>query len=130
MELLHKLKREGIKFLEKTESFLALNELEILFKALGKAKYDSKVVFDLSLARSLDYYTGVIFEAVFKGATQVALIAAGRRYHNLIGMFGTKQVPAVGISLGIDRVFAIMEQLQKDKTQSCRQSGPQKLKSS
>lgn len=37
-------------------------------------------------------------------------IAAGGRYDNLIGMFGTKQVPAVGVSLGIERVFAIMEQ--------------------
>lgn len=50
---------------------------------------------------------------------QVGSIAAGGRYDNLIGMFGTKQVPAVGISLGIERVFAIMEQLQKDNNQAC-----------
>ncbi|KAL3528480.1 hypothetical protein ACH5RR_007802 [Cinchona calisaya] len=121
MELLCKLKQEGSKFLGNTESLLALNELEILFKALGKAKCDSKVVFDLSLARGLDYYTGVIFEAVFKGSTQVGSIAAGGRYDNLIGMFG-KQVPAVGISLGIERVFVIMEQLQKDRNQTIRPS--------
>jgi histidyl-tRNA synthetase len=48
---------------------------------------------------------------------QVGSIAAGGRYDNLIGMFGTKQVPAVGVSLGIERVFAIMEQLQKDQNQ-------------
>lgn len=48
---------------------------------------------------------------------QIGSIAAGGRYDNLIGMFGTKQVPAVGISLGIERVFAIMEQLQKDQNQ-------------
>lgn len=49
--------------------------------------------------------------------TQVGSIAAGGRYDNLIGMFGSKQVPAVGVSLGIERVFAIMEQQQKDQNQ-------------
>lgn len=48
---------------------------------------------------------------------QVGSIVGGGRYDNLIGMFGTKQVPAVGVSLGIERVFAIMEQLQKDQNQ-------------
>ena len=52
-------------------SVVALNELEILFKALEKAKAIDRISFDLSLARGLDYYTGVIYEAVFKGATQV-----------------------------------------------------------
>lgn len=51
----------------------ALNDLDILFKALEKSKCIDKVVFDLSLARGLDYYTGVIFEAAFKGGTQVIL---------------------------------------------------------
>lgn len=72
LELLQKLKQEGSEFLENSESVLALDELEILFKALDKSKCINKVVFDLSLARGLDYYTGVIFEAVFKGATQVS----------------------------------------------------------
>ncbi|KAK4423878.1 Histidine--tRNA ligase, cytoplasmic [Sesamum alatum] len=127
VDLLSKLKKEGSEFLTNSESELALNELEILFGALAKSKCINKVVFDLSLARGLDYYTGVIFEAVFKGATQVGSIAAGGRYDNLIGMFGTKQVPAVGISLGIERVFAIMEQLQKDKNQEIRATETQVL---
>ncbi|KAF5479376.1 hypothetical protein F2P56_000207 [Juglans regia] len=120
LSLLSKLKLEGSKFLGHNGSVDALNELDILFKALERSKCIGKVVFDLSLARGLDYYTGVIFEAVFKGGTQVGAIAAGGRYDNLIGMFGTKQVPAVGVSLGIERVFAIMEQLQKDQNQTTR----------
>lgn len=71
MELLSKLKQEGSEFLSNNEAEVALNELEILFKALEKSRCIDRVVFDLSLARGLDYYTGVIFEAVFKGATQV-----------------------------------------------------------
>ncbi|WCJ34824.1 Histidine--tRNA ligase cytoplasmic [Euphorbia peplus] len=126
-ELLSKLKLEGSKFLENASSKRALDELEILFDALDKSKCIGRVVFDLSLARGLDYYTGVIFETVFKGTTQVGSIAAGGRYDNLIGMFGTKQVPAVGVSLGIERVFAIMEQLQKDRNQTTRPTETQVL---
>nr|GFD23090.1 histidine--tRNA ligase, cytoplasmic-like [Tanacetum cinerariifolium] len=69
-----------------------------------------KVVFDLSLARGLDYYTGVIYEAITKGATQVGSIAGGGRYDDLIGTFRSKPVAAIGVSLGIERVFTIMEQ--------------------
>ncbi|KAF8025449.1 hypothetical protein BT93_F2321 [Corymbia citriodora subsp. variegata] len=127
LELLSKLKEKGSKFLENEGSVHALNDLEILFNALEKSKCINRVVFDLSLARGLDYYTGVIYEAVFKGATQVGTIAAGGRYDNLIGMFGTKQVPAVGVSLGIERVFAIMEQLQKDQNQIIRATETQVL---
>lgn len=127
VELLSKLKQEGSEFLSNSEAEVALNELEILFKALAKANCIDRVVFDLSLARGLDYYTGVIFEAVFKGTTQVGTIAAGGRYDNLIGMFGTKQVPSVGISLGIERVFVIMEQLQNDRNQEIRATETQVL---
>ncbi|XP_044475372.1 histidine--tRNA ligase, cytoplasmic-like [Mangifera indica] len=125
--LLSKLKQEGSKFLENNSSKVALDDLEILFQALEKSKCVDKVVFDLSLARGLDYYTGVIYEAVFKGETQVGSIAAGGRYDNLIGMFGTKQVPAVGVSLGIERVFTIMEQLQKERDQTVRATETQVL---
>lgn len=60
----------------------------------------------------IDFYSAM--EMCFK---QVGSIAAGGRYDNLIGMFGSKTVPAVGVSLGIERVFAIMEQQQKDQNQ-------------
>lgn len=128
-EVLYKLKREGSKFLEHIGSVLALNDLEILFEVLADCKCLGKIVFDLSLARGLDYYTGVIFEAVFKGTTQVGTIGAGGRYDNLIGQFGTRQVPAVGMSLGIERVLAIMEQqrLQEDGKRLARATETQVL---
>ncbi|KAF8052198.1 hypothetical protein N665_1588s0010 [Sinapis alba] len=112
MELLTKLRQEGSEFLANNSSKEALDELSIMFEALERSKCSHRIVFDLSLARGLDYYTGVIFEAVCKGA-EVGSIAAGGRYDNLIGMFGSKQVPAVGMSLGIERVFNIMEEQQK-----------------
>ncbi|XP_020262495.1 histidine--tRNA ligase, cytoplasmic-like [Asparagus officinalis] len=127
LEVLSELKSKDSQFLENAGSVVALNDLEILFKALEKSRCLDKVVFDLSLARGLDYYTGVIFEAVFRGSTQVGSIAAGGRYDNLVGMFSGKQVPAVGVSLGIERVFTIMEQLENDKNQATRATETQVL---
>jgi histidyl-tRNA synthetase len=78
-------------------------------------------VFDLSLARGLDYYTGAIFEAVFTNSSKdeelsgVGSIAAGGRYDDLVGMFSNgKKIPCVGISLGVERIFSILaRQLEK-----------------
>ncbi|XP_050672654.1 histidine--tRNA ligase, cytoplasmic isoform X1 [Leptidea sinapis] len=77
-----------------------------------------KIVFDLSLARGLDYYTGVIYEAVLTQPIKigneeqtVGSIAGGGRYDNLVGMFDSKnkQVPCVGVSIGVERIFSVLE---------------------
>ncbi|KAL3688210.1 hypothetical protein R1sor_014519 [Riccia sorocarpa] len=120
LKLLEELKKEGSPFLTHSGSVAAMEELGTLFRYLQASKCIHNIVFDLSLARGLDYYTGVIYEAVFKGTTQVGSIAAGGRYDNLVGMFSGKQVPAVGVSLGIERVFAIMEQQDKDRNKVVR----------
>lgn len=91
------------------DSAAALTEMGNLFSYLDAMGGLGRIVFDLSLARGLDYYTGVIYEAVLQGAN-VGSIAAGGRYDKLVGMFSGKDVPAVGVSIGIERVFAIMEQ--------------------
>jgi histidyl-tRNA synthetase len=91
----------------------AMEDLKILFgylEAMDKLKYIS---FDLSLARGLDYYTGVIYEAVcMNGNTQVGSIGGGGRYDNLVSMFqeSGKITPCVGVSIGIERVFTLMEE--------------------
>jgi histidyl-tRNA synthetase len=72
--------------------------------ALTDNRYD--VVFDLSLVRGQGYYTGTVFEVEsidFKGA-----IAGGGRYDNLIGKFLNENVPAVGFSIGFERIFSIL----------------------
>ncbi|GIY10898.1 histidine--tRNA ligase, cytoplasmic [Caerostris extrusa] len=72
-----------------------------------------KVSFDLSLARGLDYYTGQPVDIVDENDEPVAIgsIAGGGRYDNLVGMFDPKNktVPCVGMSIGIERIFALME---------------------
>jgi histidyl-tRNA synthetase len=90
----------------------ALKDLQLLFTYLEAMGSLPHVSFDLSLARGLDYYTGVIYEAVLTdGTTQFGSIAAGGRYDNLVGMFSQSntQTPCVGVSIGIERVFGIME---------------------
>lgn len=67
----------------------------------------------MSLARGLDYYSGVIYEAVLTQTGRVGSIAAGGRYDGLVGMFGPTAIPAVGISIGIERIFTILEEEAK-----------------
>jgi histidyl-tRNA synthetase len=66
---------------------------------------------DLTLARGLNYYTGIIFEA--KAPTQINMgsIGGGGRYDDLTGLFGMPNIPGVGISFGIDRIYDVMEEM-------------------
>lgn len=70
--------------------------------------YD-KIVFDCSLARGLDYYTGLIFEAVLLEENNLGSIGGGGRYDGLIGMFSKNEIPSIGMSIGIERLFVILE---------------------
>ena len=69
----------------------------------------SRVCIDYTLARGLDYYTGPVFETVLTD-DNIGSVSGGGRYDGLIGMFGKKQVPAVGVSLGLERLITIMEE--------------------
>ena len=73
----------------------------------------NQVKIDTTLARGLDYYTGLIFEGVIAGGPEAKLglgsIAAGGRYDNLIGIFSKNPIPSAGGSLGIERIFNILE---------------------
>jgi histidyl-tRNA synthetase len=70
-----------------------------------------QVVLDFSLARGLNYYTGVIFEVRAKGV-QIGSIGGGGRYDDLTGLFGLPGIPGVGISFGVDRIYDVMEELR------------------
>ena len=116
-----------------------IEDMDLLFTYLDAFGVLDKIEFNLSLARGLDYYTGVIFEVVTEGSTPssttgqkvqrtakrekanefdedrsndpsvgVGSVAAGGRYDELVGMFsGKAQIPCVGISFGVDRIFSI-----------------------
>eukprot|EP00924_Labyrinthula_sp_SR-Ha-C_P012349 snap_masked-scaffold_10-processed-gene-4.30-mRNA-1 protein AED:0.03 eAED:0.03 QI:0/-1/0/1/-1/1/1/0/494 len=78
-----------------------------------------RIEINLSLARGLDYYTGIIYEAgcLDQTGTGVGSIAGGGRYDNLIGSFRRKNkvVPCVGVSVGIERLFAILQSKKNEK---------------
>ncbi|KAK9454912.1 hypothetical protein V1511DRAFT_501316 [Dipodascopsis uninucleata] len=138
-EILAKLKADE-KIMANESASSGLKEMETLFEYVTAFGILDKLSFDLSLARGLDYYTGIIYECVtgasappadLKSADAakakaraaasgdgdvseyvgVGSIAAGGRYDELVGMFSSSKkggIPCVGISFGIERLFAIM----------------------
>ncbi|KAJ0295090.1 hypothetical protein CBS470a_000137 [Colletotrichum nupharicola] len=140
-DLLRKLQRDD-KLSANASMKAGMSDLEMLFNYLEAFGALDRVSFDLSLARGLDYYTGVIYEVVTEGSAPAATpgaddttvkskkkskskdkddedrsddpsvgvgsVAAGGRYDNLVGMFsGKTQIPCVGVSFGIERIFSI-----------------------
>jgi histidyl-tRNA synthetase len=73
---------------------------------------NEQVIIDFSLARGLNYYTGIIFEVRAKGVS-MGSIGGGGRYDDLTGLFGVPGIPGVGISFGVDRIYDVMEELKQ-----------------
>ena len=113
--LLEKLKANN-ELISNKKGKEALDDMGILFDYLEIMGTDKYCTFDLSLARGLDYYTGLIYETVLTDTDKVGSISGGGRYDNLVGMFSGKQIPAVGVSIGIERIFNILEEKYKDSS--------------
>ena len=73
--------------------------------------FGARLQTDFTLARGLNYYTGIIFEVKAMNV-QMGSIGGGGRYDDLTGLFGVPNVPGVGISFGVDRIYDVMEELQ------------------
>lgn len=88
-----------------------LKELQFVMDSIAKLGLQSaNLVFDITLARGLDYYTGCILE-VKANDVQIGSIGGGGRYDDLTSNFGLKDISGVGISFGIDRIYLVMEEL-------------------
>jgi histidyl-tRNA synthetase len=87
-----------------------LEELEYLLQQTQNLSSTNKVVVDPTLARGLNYYTGTIFEIKAMGVN-MGSIGGGGRYDDLTGLFGVPNIPGVGISFGVDRIYDVMEEL-------------------
>ena len=85
-----------------------LLELSGYLRELGFPREQYEV--DLAMVRGLGYYTGPIFEAVVD-EPKVGSISGGGRYDGLVGIFSSQQQPAVGISVGLERIIEVMEEL-------------------
>jgi len=115
-----------INIVEKYLSASGSNELKELFgnnetakKGIDELNYllsniqhsTSNIQLDPTLARGLNYYTGVIFEAKAPAKVKIGSIGGGGRYDDLTGLFGVPNIPGVGISFGVDRIYDVMEEL-------------------
>jgi histidyl-tRNA synthetase len=72
--------------------------------------HDSRLQVELTLARGLNYYTGTIFE-VKALDVKMGSLGGGGRYDDLTGLFGVPNIPGVGISFGVDRIYDVMDEL-------------------
>lgn len=93
----------------------AFSAIEIGRKGIDELSFvlahaEANVVFDVTLARGLNYYTGIIWEAECNDV-KIGSIASGGRYDNLTEMFGGQNMSGVGISFGIERIYDVMEEL-------------------
>jgi len=86
-----------------------IEELEYIYSQF--ATNESTLSIDFTLARGLNYYTGIIFEIAAPPFVKMGSIGGGGRYDNLTGLFGVPDIPGVGISFGVDRIYDVMEEL-------------------
>jgi len=84
-----------------------INEVEFLYRQTSNIKIE----IDFTLARGLNYYTGVIFEAKAPPEVKMGSIGGGGRYDDLTGLFNVPGIAGVGISFGVDRIYDVLEEL-------------------
>lgn len=95
-------------FADKADALKAVQELRVIVDASRSFPNAPQIRVSPELARGLNYYTGAIFEIQAEGLS--SSIAGGGRYDHLIGMFSGRDIPAVGISLGFERICVIMQE--------------------
>ncbi len=108
---------QNIEVLQNEHLRMGIDQMKSLWQLLGDFPQKK---FDLRLARGLSYYTGCVFEVIpadsrLPSDFKIGSIGGGGRYDNLTGMFGLKDVPGVGVSFGLDRIYDTLEALQHEK---------------
>lgn len=89
------------------EGVTELEELTRNVKALGVP--DKNWMIDFSVARGLGYYTGPVFETILTDYPELGSVSGGGRYDNLVSRFSSANIPATGVSLGVDRLFMALK---------------------
>ena len=89
-----------------------LSEIIQLFRYMEANPTKAALEFDITLARGLNYYTGSIFE-VKSTEVEIGSVCGGGRYDDLTGIFGLDGVSGVGVSFGADRIYDVLEQLDR-----------------
>ena len=85
-----------------------LSDLETIINMIDEDKKLINIDFDISLARGLEYYTGMIYEVSLKSDSNIGSLGGGGRYKNLTEAFNLKNNSGIGISFGLDRIFHVI----------------------
>lgn len=104
-------KKEVGEYFDKLNKLTPTKDLIEIMKILEseyKLKEGKDFFFDKTLARGLDYYTGVVMELKPIGKAEEQSIGGGGRYDNLIGIFAGRKIPAVGFAFGLDRLTELL----------------------
>ncbi len=89
-----------------------IDELRFIYNELNKQYLNAvSLTFDVTLARGLNYYTGLILEVMPPKGIKMGSLGGGGRYDNLTDLFGLKNTSGFGISFGFDRIFMVLEEL-------------------
>lgn len=118
MELINN-KRENKELLAYLESLnlndnykIGLDELKEVYDYMIKFGIDDdSIIIDLSITRGLDYYTSTVYETFLDGYESIGSVCSGGRYENLAGNFSKQNLPGVGLSIGLTRLFYQFQQL-------------------
>lgn len=89
-----------------------LAEIRFVLEGAQTAINHPQPIVDFTLARGLNYYTGIIFEVKAPATVKIGSIGGGGRYDDLTGLFGVPNMPGVGISFGVDRIYDVLEELK------------------
>ena len=88
-----------------------LDELNAVTKHLGAFGVpEENFAVDLTIARGLDYYTGTVYETALTDHPEIGSVCSGGRYDNLAGYYTNKKLPGVGISIGVTRLFYVLNE--------------------
>jgi histidyl-tRNA synthetase len=93
-----------------TEAEKGMDDIRFLLEQFSMQDHNIRLMADFTLARGLNYYTGIIFEVKALGVS-IGSIGGGGRYDDLTGLFGVPGIAGVGISFGVDRIYDVMETL-------------------
>ena len=90
---------------------LGLSELKAVCENLGAFGVpEENFAVDLTIARGLDYYTGTVYETTLLDHPEIGSVCSGGRYDNLAGYYTNQQLPGVGISIGLTRLFYVLDE--------------------
>ncbi len=106
-----KLTQLGDLFKDSPTGLKGIEELSYVLHTQPEA-FTTTPILDVTLARGLNYYTGMIVEVKAPAAVKMGSIGGGGRYDDLTGLFGLPGLSGVGISFGVDRIYDVLEELQ------------------